>query len=142
MYACAKTLTHYATCANFPIVTPTAQPESINIHPVNATTVRVSWDSGHDNFSTSIQYTRHCPLTGIVIYRHVTVLPPGVTSAELTIVDDEVSLDDGMDSIHNFTLWYFATSNFPGPKATATFTFGIFVSVLTLNITLHSLFKI
>ena len=95
-----------------------AQPESVTIHPVNATAVRISW-SGSPYFSTSLQYTSYFTATGSVMSQYETVLAPDVTSTDIT-------LDDAVDGYgHNFTLQYIITCDLiTGPVTTATFTFG------------------
>ena len=78
---------------------PSAQLESVTIHPVNAIAVRIQW-SAHQHLSTSLRYTGYFTATGVVMSRYEKVLPPGVEAHELTL-DDTV---EGYE--HNFTLHY------------------------------------
>ena len=99
-----------------------AQPESVTIHPVNATAVRVSW-TGSPHFSTSLQYTSYFTATASVMTQYGTVLVPNVTSSGVT-------LDDPVDGYgHNFTLHYIISSGLKiAPVTRALFVFGKLVS--------------
>ena len=79
-----------------------AQPESVTIHPVNATAVKVSW-SNHPHHNTSLHYTSYFTATGAMISHHETVLLADVDSTDVAIDLDR----DGYE--HNFTLQYIKT---------------------------------
>ena len=78
---------------------PSAQPESVTIHPVNATAVRIQWNN-NQYLSTTLRYISYFTATGVVMSRYETVLPPHVATTE-------VSLHDTVEGYgHNFTLHY------------------------------------
>ena len=84
----------------FPPLSPfPAQPESVTIHPVNATAVRIQW-SAHQYLSTTLRYISYFTATGAVMSHYETVLPPHMATTE-------VSLHDTVEGYgHNFTLHY------------------------------------
>ena len=95
-----------------------AQPDSVTIHPVNATSVSIQW-SPHQYLSTTLQYTSYFTATGAVMSHYDTVLLPNMATTE-------VSLDDTVEGYgHNFTLHYnIACDDTAVPVTMATYDFG------------------
>ena len=90
------------------------QPESVTIHPVSATAVRISWRNKY--LSTTVRYFSYFNATGAEMSRYDTVLPPDVASTD-------VSLDDSVPGYqHTFTLQHIIACD--TPVTTATFDFG------------------
>ena len=97
-----------------------AQPESVIIHPVNATAASVSW-TNNPHHNTSLHYTSYFTATGAMISHHETVLSADVDSTDVAIDLDR----DGYE--HNFTLQYIKTCHVtPSPVIEETFDFGNF----------------
>ena len=101
---------------------PSAQHESVTIHPVSATAVRISW-RGNKYLSTTVRYLSYFNATGAEMSHYDTVLPPDVASTE-------VSLDDSVPGYqHTFTLQHIiACGNRTTPVTTATFHFGQYIT--------------
>ena len=90
---------------------------SVAFAPVNATAVRIIWDSSY-YLPTILRYTSYFTATGSVMSQQERVLPPAVTSTV-------VSLNDKVDGYeHNFTLRYDICDIVESPVTTATFSFG------------------
>ena len=101
---------------------PSAQPESVTIHPVNATAVRIQW-SAHQYLSTTLRYISYFTATGAVMSHYETVLSPHVATTE-------VSLHDTVEGYgHNFTLHYIIScDDTVVPVTVANFDFGKYIS--------------
>ena len=109
---------------HFPFL-PSAQPESVTIHPVNATAVRISW-RGSQYHSTTVRYLSYFNATGAEMSRYDTVLPPDVASTE-------VSLDDSVPGYqHTFTLQHVIAC--VNSVTTATFNFGQLTQIIQCSL--------
>ena len=100
------------------LLLPSAQPESVTIHPVSARAVRIQW-SAHQYLSTTLRYISYFTATGAVMSHYETVLSPHVATTE-------VSLHDTVEGYgHNFTLHYIIScDDTVVPVTVANFDFG------------------